>query len=90
MRNKNLVMLAGMTLLVLSGCGSDSSPSPASNPSSANKIFSADPDGNPESITDAATLADELDSIFGGENAEPVTINPGDTIGDVFDRAKNS
>ena len=91
MRYQHVIILASATLFVLAGCGNNNSSSnPPAEPNSAEKIFSADPNGNATEILDAATLGADIDGIFGGENAEPVTIDPGDTIGDVLDRAKSS
>ncbi len=90
MRNQHVIILAGAALLILAGCGSSSSsPSPSPDPNSVSTVFSADPNGDAVDTLDAATLGADIDSIFGGENAEPVAVNPGDTIGDVLDRAKN-
>ncbi len=89
MKYQYVVILASATVFMLGGCGS-SSPSSSVEPSSGDKIFSADPNGNAVSISDAVALGADIDSIFGGENAEPVQVNPGDTIGDVLDRAKSS
>ena len=89
MKYQYVVILASATVFMLGGCGSSSHSSPA-EPSSGDKVFSADPNGNAVSILDAAELGADIDAIFGGENAEPVPVNPGDTIGDVLDRAKSS
>ncbi len=91
MKYQHVLILAGAAFFVLSGCGSSSSrsDSPPQQVNSAERIFSADPGGDASAIADAATLGTDIDNIFGGENAEPVSVNPGDTIGDVFDRAKN-
>ena len=89
MKYQYVVILASATVFMLGGCGS-SSPRPSAEPSSVDKVFSADPNGNAASISDAAALGADIDGIFGGENAEPVPVNPGDTIGDVLDRAKSS
>ena len=90
MKYQYLVILASATVFMLGGCGSSSIPSTSAEPSSADKVFSTDPNGNAASISDAAALGADIDGIFGGENAEPVPVNPGDTIGDVLDRAKSS
>ena len=89
MKYQYVVILASATVFMLGGCGS-SSPSSSAEPSSVDKVFSADPNGNAASISDAAALGADIDGLFGGENAEPVPVNPGDTIGDVLDRAKSS
>ncbi len=91
MRNQHLVCLAAAMLFVLAGCGDSSTAfDPPIGANSVNAVFFADPDGNAVEITDAAALGADIDSIFGGENAEPVPVNPDDTIGDVLDRAKSS
>ena len=91
MKYQYVVILASATVFMLGGCGSSSpSPSSSAEPSSGDKVFSADPNGNAVSISDAAALGADINGIFGGENAEPVPVNPDDTIGDVLDRAKSS
>ena len=96
MKYQYVVILASATVFMLGGCGSSSIPSSSTEPSSpaepssGDKVFSADPNGNAVSILDAAELGADINGIFGGENAEPVPVNPGDTIGDVLDRAKSS
>ena len=90
MRYLQLVVLASAAVLMLSACGhSNSGSNPSPNLNSAEKVFAADPNGEASDIVDAATLAADLDGLFGDENAEPVAVNPGDTIDDVLDRAKN-
>ncbi len=89
MKYQYVVILASATVFMLGGCGS-SSPSSSAEPGSVDKVFSADPNGNAASTSDAAALGADIDGLFGGENAEPVPVNPGDTIGDVLDRAKSS
>ncbi len=91
MKHQHLVILAAATLTVLAGCGDSSTAfDPPIGANSVNAVFFADPDGDAVEITDAAALGADIDGIFGGENAEPVPVNPGDTIGDVLDRAKSS
>ncbi|MCZ6722991.1 MAG: hypothetical protein O6938_03630 [Gammaproteobacteria bacterium] len=91
MRYQTVVVLASATLFLLGGCGSSStSPESPPDPSSGEKLFSADPDGDASSISDADMLSADIDAIFGGENAEPVSVKPGDTIDDVLNRAKSS
>ena len=91
MKNQYVLILAGATAIMLGGCGSSSSsPVSSADPSLVSKLFSGDPNGNPETISDAVALSTDIDSIFGGENDEPVSVKPGDTIGDVLDRAKSS
>ena len=93
MRYQHVIILASVTVFMLAGCGrsnSGSSPPPPASLSSAERIFLADPDGDPKDILDAVMLGADIDNIFGDENAEPVLVEPGDTIGDVLDRAKNS
>ena len=91
MKHQHLVILAAATLTVLAGCGDSSTAfDPPIGANSVNAVFFADPDGDAVDITDAAALGADIDGILGGENAEPVPVNPGDTIGDVLDRAKSS
>ena len=89
MKYQYVVILASATVFMLGGCGS-SSPRSSAEPSSVDKVFSADPNGNSVEITDAVALGADIDGLFGGENAEPVPVNPGDSIDDVLDRAKSS
>ena len=91
MRIQHTIILASAALFTLTGCGgsSSSSATPTMDPSSVDTIFTTGIDGDPASIPDAATLGAEIDSVFGGKNTEPVSINPGDTIADVLARAKN-
>ncbi len=90
MKYQYVVILASATVFMLGGCGSSNTPSSSAELSSGDKVFSADPNGNAVGISDAVALGADIDSIFGGENAEPIQVNPGDTIGDVLDRAKSS
>ncbi len=93
MRYQHVIILASVSIFVLAGCGSshsDSNSSPSPDLNSAEKIFLADPNGDPVDILDVVVLGADIDSIFGDENAEPIVVDPGDTIGDVLDRAKSS
>jgi len=93
MKMQQVIILASLTVLVLAGCGSSDPGSglpPSAGLESAERIFLADPDGDPVDILDAVVLGADIDNIFGQENTEPVVVDPNDTIADVLDRAKSS
>ena len=94
MTNKATSCFAAALLIFLAGCGGSgsgngSNPSPDPNASAVDGIFGADPGGDSTAINDADALSTEIDNIFGAENAAPVDVNPGDSISDVLNRARN-
>ncbi len=90
MRNQHPIILAGTLIFVLAGCGGGGgSTSSDSTDPAVTTIFSTGIAEESASISDPTALATSIDNIFGAENAEPVSINAGDTIADVLDRATN-
>ena len=91
MRNQHIIIFASTLLFVSAGCGgggggivSSDSTDPA-----VSTIFATGIASDSASISDPTALATSIDNLFGAENAEPVSINAGDTIADVLDRATN-
>ncbi len=92
MSNKCVIVLTSALLAMLAGCGgNDAGFGPAPDPSAngVEAVFATDRNGDPAELSNLEALGISIDAIFGGENAEPVQVNPGDTIGDVLNRAKN-
>ena len=90
MSDQHTIILAGTLLFVLAGCGGGggSTSSDSTDPAVAT-IFETGIAAEPANISDPTALAASIDNIFGAENAEPISINAGDTIADVLDRATN-
>ena len=92
MNNKSIYILGSLLLSILVGCGGNGSgfdTAPDSGANGVETIFSADRNGDATGILDAEALGSSIDNVFGGENTEPHTMSPVDTIGDVLDRAGN-
>ncbi len=94
MNNLLIRGFTGALLVMLVGCGdngsvpgSDTVVDPIANGVEA--IFAADRDGDPVIISDDTALGTDIDSLFGDESAEPVSLNQADTIGDVLDQVGN-
>ncbi len=92
MRNQHIIIIAGTLLFVLAGCFDSSGgggTSSDSTDSAVATIFATSIVSDSASISDPNALAISIDNLFGAENAEPISINAGDTIADVLDRATN-
>jgi len=89
MRNQHTIILAGTLLFMLAGCGGGGGTSSDSTDPAVTTIFATGIAADSASISDPNALAISIDNLFGDENAEPISINAGDTIGDVLDRVTN-
>lgn len=88
MNTKQILLVLG-AVAALAGCSSSDSTStpntPADNSTAA--VFASDANGDPVNIGDPDALAADLTAVFGAANAEPLAIQPGDSIDDLRKRA---
>ena len=90
-----ILLLMSLTLIGLSGCGSDSGNDAGDNVSSVagnqlKAIALKLEDDEAWIIEDAASMEADITSLFNGEDSDPVAIEPGDNIQDVIGRAGGS
>ncbi len=93
MSNKCVIVLTSALLVMLAGCGGNDAgfgPAPDPGATGVEAVFATDSNGDPAELSNVEALGTSIDDIFGGENDEPVPVNPDDSIGDVLDRAKSS
>ncbi|MGH1486729.1 MAG: hypothetical protein ACRBCI_10955 [Cellvibrionaceae bacterium] len=76
--------------LNLAGCnnsGSSNNDTATPPPSATERAFTAT--ANDEAVTfDPDILQADLINLFGSENGEPIAINDGDDVSDIFDRVQ--
>lgn len=85
----NYKSILGVTTLslVLTGCFNSSSSNNNVSPSSQSKALATQsPDSKPGRIDDPVALRDDINATFGNPDDEPVDIETGETLGDLFDR----
>lgn len=84
------ITASALLFALLSACDNNNGGGGGTPPTSSNQLQSiASNNGTAESaaITDQASLQQDIISLFGNADAEPVPVNSGDSLQDVINRA---
>lgn len=84
---KTILWLTMLSTLALVGCHSSGSNTGGTTQTGLDKLANQAGDSDPGALDDAAGLLNEINTLFGNADDEPVEVESGDTLQDVINRA---